>query len=455
MDGYKDLPAQMKFIWAAEEDAAETHPAAALAKKKSAGLRIMKKKSVKTSRKKTRPSKASAKAASTTSKAPKKAAQKKVGAKAKIETRKPVASKKKATRKKGQKRASTPTTETQAAIKNVSAESAVNLGEKVECFDLKWGSRFPKIGFGFWKVPQEQTSEVCRSAIESGYRHLDCACDYGNEVEVGQGIQQAIDGGLCEREDLWITSKLWNTYHEPTRVQQACEKTLTDLGVDYLDLYLIHFPLAQRFVPFEKRYPPGWFFDPNTANPVVEEARVPLHETWQAMEQLAKSGLVRNIGICNVGTAQLRDLLCYASIRPSVLQVESHPYLTQEKLLRYCQQERIVYTAFSPLGAQSYFSLGMAEPSEAVMEHKVIKTISAETTKTPAQILLRWGIQRGTAVIPKTSSRDRMLENLAVFDFELTEKQMQAISALDKGRRFNDPGHFGEAAFNTFLPIYE
>ncbi|MCA9058526.1 MAG: aldo/keto reductase, partial [Planctomycetaceae bacterium] len=225
--------------------------------------------------------------------------------------------------------------------------------------------------------------------------------------------------------------------------------------LDYLDLYLIHFPIATRFVPFETRYPPEWFFDPAAPNPHLEEARVPIRETWEALEQLVDSGRVRQIGICNFGTSLIRDLLSYARIRPSVLQVESHPYLTQNKLLRYCQQEQIAYTAFSPLGAQSYFSLGMAEPSEAVLQNPVVTTIAQTHQRTPAQVVLRWGVQRGTAVIPKTSSPSRMQENLAVFDFELTADEMNQITALDQGRRFNDPGHFCEAAFNTFFPIYE
>lgn len=327
--------------------------------------------------------------------------------------------------------------------------------DQVESISLKWGARLPMVGFGFWKVDKEKTADVCRTAIEVGYRHLDCACDYGNEAEVGQGIASAVKDGLCDREDLWVTSKLWNTYHAPEHVHMACERSLNDLGLEYLDLYLIHFPIAQRFVPFETRYPPGWFFNPDVAKPCVEEARIPIHETWQAMEELAKSGLVRNIGVCNFGTSQLRDLLASAKIRPAALQVESHPYLTQDKLLRYCRQERIAYTAFSPLGAQSYFSLGMADPAESLLENPVVREIAGESGKTPAQVLLRWGVQRGTAVIPKTSTRERMIENIDIFNFRLNDDQMNRISALDQGRRFNDPGHFGEAAFNTFLPIYE
>ena len=325
----------------------------------------------------------------------------------------------------------------------------------MEYLPLKWGAKLAQVGFGFWKVDKDQTADVCYQAIKTGYRHLDCACDYGNEVEVGQGIAAAISDGLCEREDLWVTSKLWNTYHAAEHVRPAFERSLNDLGLDYLDLYLIHFPLAQKFVPFEKRYPPGWFTNPDAANPVVEEAKISIRETWQAMEELAKEGLVKQIGVCNFTTGLLRDLLSYCHIRPTVIQVETHPQLTQQRLLRYCQQERIAYTAFSPLGAQSYFSLGMADPAESVLGHPIVAEIAGSVGKTAAQVVLRWGVQRGTAVIPKTSSVERMRENINIFDFELTSQQMAAIDSLDQHRRYNDPGHFGEAAFNTFLPIYD
>ncbi|MDA7915831.1 aldo/keto reductase [Verrucomicrobia bacterium] len=317
------------------------------------------------------------------------------------------------------------------------------------------GDELPSIGAGFWKVDNADTARVTKEAIEMGYRHLDCACDYGNESEVGQGIADAISSGLCKREDLWVTSKLWNTYHAAEHVRSACEKSLKDLGLDCLDLYLVHFPISQKHVAIEERYPPGWFFDPEAESPKVELAPVPLSETWAAMEQLVKDGLVKNIGVCNVGTAQLQDMLNYATVPPSVLQVETHPYLTQEKLLRFCNEKQIAYTAFSPLGAQSYFAINMAEAHEGLMEHAVVKEIATVISKTPAQVLLRWGVQRGTAIVPKSSNKGRLQENLGIFDFELSEDQMAALTALNMNRRFNDPGDFGEAAFNTFLPIYE
>ena len=453
------LPGQMKFSWGMESDPDDTASDSANVEskksKKAAKANVKKKtKSTKKSVKKNvkAPAKKKTKAVKKPSSAKKKSAP----------VAKPVNSAKKKpttknTKSSVKKKTAKPVAQTEPSVSTATTlkPSGIDHSDRVECFDMKWGSRFPKVGFGFWKVEQEKTAEICKTAIKVGYRHLDCACDYGNEVQVGEGIAAAISDGICEREDLWITSKLWNTYHAPHNVHQACERSLNDLGVDYLDLYLIHFPIAQRFVPFEKRYPPGWFFDPNAPEPVIEEERIPLAETWQAMEDLAKSGLVKNIGICNVGTSQLRDLLTTAKIRPSVLQVESHPNLTQEKLLKYCNQERIVYTAFSPLGAQSYFSIGMADPSESVMQEKVIVEIAKATGRTAAQGLLRWGVQRGTAVIPKTSNFGRIEENIDIFDFALDQKQMDAISALDKGRRFNDPGDFAEAAFNTYLPIYE
>ena len=317
------------------------------------------------------------------------------------------------------------------------------------------GESLPAVGFGLWKLPKDLAAERVETAIETGYRHLDSACDYGNEQEVGAGIRRAIASGRVKREDLWVTSKLWNTYHAREHVRPACERTLRDLGLDHLDLYLIHFPIAQRFVPFEERYPPEWFFDPNAASPRMELARVPIAETWQGMEELVTAGLVRHIGVCNFNTALLRDLLNVASIKPAMLQVEMHPYLTQEKLVRFCREEGIGVTAFSPFGPASYVSIGMAKPEDSLLTQPAVQEAAKRTGRSPAQVLLRWGVQRGTAVIPMTSKPERLKENLAVDDFELSTDEMAAISALNRNQRFNDPGVFAEAAFNTCCPIYD
>ena len=321
--------------------------------------------------------------------------------------------------------------------------------------ELNTGQRLPLVGLGTWKIERPQTEQVVLEAVRQGYRHLDCACDYGNESEVGAGLDRAIRAGLCRREEMWVTSKLWNTYHRREHVRPAVERSLRDLRLDHLDLYLIHFPIATKYVSFDDRYPPEWFFNPKAGVPRMELDRVPIGDTWQAMEELVAAGLVRDIGVCNFGCSLLRDLLSYARIRPAVLQVEMHPFLTQEKLLRYCREEGIVVTAFSPLGALSYFTLGMAQPEESVLRTETVRELARHHGRTPAQIVLRWGIQRGTAIVPKTARPDRLEENLAIFDFELSEDEMKAIGGLNRDRRFNDPGDFCERAFNTFCPIYE
>ena len=313
----------------------------------------------------------------------------------------------------------------------------------------------PAVGLGLWKIAKPVVADIVEEAVRIGYRHLDSACDYGNEAEAGDGIRRALSAGLCRRDELWVTSKLWNTFHDPRDVRPACERTLRDLGLDHLDLYLVHFPIALEYVPPETRYPPGWFFDPDAARPAMRPARVPLADTWGAMEDLVQAGLVRSIGVCNYGVSLLRDLLAQARVRPAVLQVELHPYLAQDKLLRFCRDERIAVTAFSPLGAPSYVPLGMASAADGVLDHPVVVATARAVGRTPAQVVLRWAVQRGTGVIPKTSRPERLRENIALFDFALSAEQMAAITALDRGRRFNDPGVFCEAAFNTFFPIYE
>lgn len=317
------------------------------------------------------------------------------------------------------------------------------------------GQQMPAVGLGLWKIDPQDVAQAVYQAIEAGYRHLDSAADYGNEKQVGEGIARAIADGLCSRDELWVTSKLWNTYHRREHVEAACRKSLDDLGLDYFDLYLVHFPIALSYVDFNDRYPPEWLFDPAAENPGMQLDAVPLSETWGAMEQLVQNGLARQIGVCNYSASLLHDLMSYARIKPAMLQIESHPYMTQEALLRTAQQYNIAVTAFSPLGALSYVSIDMASANDSVLTEPVVVAAAQRAGVTAAQVVLRWGIQRGTAVIPKTSNPQRLAENLALSQFSLEDDEMAAISALNQNRRFNDPGHFCEAAFNTFHSIYD
>jgi D-xylose reductase len=317
------------------------------------------------------------------------------------------------------------------------------------------GKSMPTVGLGLWKIDPGAVADAVYQAIKVGYRHLDSAADYGNEKEVGEGIALAITDGLCSRDELWVTSKLWNTYHRREHVEAACRKSLEDLGLDYFDLYLVHFPIALSYVDFNDRYPPEWIFDPEAENPGMRLDAVPLSETWGAMEKLVEVGLCRQIGICNYSTSLVHDLMSYARIKPAMLQVESHPYHTQEALLRTAQQYGIAVTAFSPLGALSYVSLDMATVNDSVLTEPVVMAAAQRIGATAAQVVLRWGIQRGTAVVPKTSNPQRLVENLHLSELSLNEDEMTAISTLNQNRRFNDPGHFCEAAFNTFHSIYD
>jgi D-xylose reductase len=313
----------------------------------------------------------------------------------------------------------------------------------------------PSIGFGLWKIANENCANVVYEAVKQGYRHFDSASDYGNENEVGMGLKRAMEDGLCTREELWITSKLWNTFHHPDHVPAALQRSLEDLQLDYLDLYLIHFPIALEFVPFEERYPPEWFFSPEEINPQMKLARVPLADTWKAMENLKIKEIVKNIGVCNYSTGLLHDLMNYCQTPPDLLQIESHPYLCQENLIRLAKQYGLKVTAFSPLGSLSYVELELAEQNESILDQEIVRVISKRLGCSPAQTVLRWGIQRGNSVVAKSVNANRMAENLASSLIELTDEDMLAITNLDRGRRFNDPGNFCEGAFNTFHPIYD
>lgn len=222
---------------------------------------------------------------------------------------------------------------------------------------LKEMNVLPAYGLGTWKIPPSVTSELVYESIREGIRAFDCACDYGNEQEVGKGIRRALEEGICSRQDLVITSKLWNTYHAKEHVEEAIRKTLLDLQLEYLDLYLIHFPISLRYVPMNVRYPPEWIYDPQAPIPTIEVVPVPIRETWEAMESLVDLGLTKHIGLSNFNVQTIADILSYARIPPSVLQVELHPYLQQQPLIDYCHAHQIQVTAYSPLGSSSYIEL--------------------------------------------------------------------------------------------------
>lgn len=313
--------------------------------------------------------------------------------------------------------------------------------------------QMPAVGYGCWKVGKDNAADLIEKVIRLGYRHIDGACDYANEKEVGQGIRRAIEAGVCKREDLFVTSKLWNTFHAREHVEAACQKSLDDLGLDYLDLYLIHFPISLKYVPFDVRYPPEWIHDPTSTDKKMVFAPVPVSDTWQGMEGLVEKGLVRNIGLSNWNAQGLRDIFSYARIKPAVLQIEVHPYLQCERLVSYAQSLGMVVTAFSPLGhGQSYAGLGYG--NVVAIKEDVVISIATRLGVTPAQVVLRWGVQRGCSVIPKSENEQRIKENLSIEGFKLSDDDMEKMKSLEKNFRMNDPGHFCKF-FNTPCPIWD
>jgi alcohol dehydrogenase (NADP+) len=291
------------------------------------------------------------------------------------------------------------------------------------------GSLMPSIGLGTWKAAPGEVGQAVRSALELGYRHIDCASIYGNEAEIGAALGQAIADGVVQRQELWITSKLWNDCHGPEHVQPALQRSLEQLGLEQLDLYLIHWPVAHRH---------GVLMAEQAADQIPLE-QLPLSRTWTSMEALVQEGLVRHIGVSNCSVAKLNGLLDTCQLRPAINQVERHPWLQQHGLLSFCQQQQIGLTAYAPLGSPA------SDGQAPLLQDPVVTEIAVAHGATPAQVLLAWGIATGTAVIPKSIRRDRLTSNLAASKLQLSPTDLSRIAALDRHQRFVD-GSFWELA---------
>jgi 2,5-diketo-D-gluconate reductase A len=272
----------------------------------------------------------------------------------------------------------------------------------VPSITLNNGVEIPQLGFGVFQVDPAETKRITLDALEVGYRHIDTAEMYRNEAGVGQAVRES----SLDRSDIFVTSKLNNQFHEPDQVRSAFQGTLDALDIGYVDLFLIHWPLPTSGVDYL--------------------------DTWKAMEGLLDGGLVRAIGVSNFQVAHLERIINGASVVPAVNQIEIHPYLAQNELRDFDRTHDIATEAWSPIARGK------------VLDDPVITAIAAATDRTPAQVVLRWQVQRGEIVFPKSNSRSRIEENFALFDFELRDEQMDAISALNRDERIGpNPDTFG------------
>src|SRR3989338_7372089 len=299
------------------------------------------------------------------------------------------------------------------------------------------GTAVPQLGLGTWQSPASHVTNAVVFAIrDAGYRHIDCAAVYKNEPAVGDAFSQLFQR-VVPREDVFVTSKLWNSAHHPHDVRPACLQTLKDLELEYLDVYLMHWGIATR----------GGLG--GNSKKMDHLAPVSIQETWHAMEKLVDEGLVRHIGVSNFTGIMLVDLLTYARYRPVMNQIELHPYNVQERLVQFCQGMGMCVTAYSPLGRPGN-AITEAEPDEKahhLFNEPIIKDVAASLGKTPAQVVLRWAVERGVCVIPKSTSEEHIMGNSKIFDFALTNEQMHRISSLDEHFRFVDPIAWDEVPY--------
>ncbi len=292
--------------------------------------------------------------------------------------------------------------------------------------------QMPVFGLGTWKSAPGEVKKAVIHAIEYGYRHIDCAAIYGNENEVGEGIEDCIKKGVVSRKDLWITSKLWNNAHKKEDAKPAIEKTLKDLKLDYLDLYLVHWPVA---------FKAGVGF-PENENDYLSLTEASLEETWKVMQDLQADGLSKHIGVSNFNEKKIQKLIDLGGQKPENNQIELHPYLQQQDLVDYCHRNDIHITAYSPLGSMDRPTAMKRENEPIPLENEVIKSVAQSHDASPAQILIAWALQRNTSVIPKSTNPKRLEENFAAQKITLTPNEMELIKGQDKAERIVDGSFF-------------
>jgi len=297
---------------------------------------------------------------------------------------------------------------------------------------FKNGDSLPSLGLGTWKSEPGEVYNAVIDAIKDGYRHFDCAMIYGNEAEIGEALKEAMNSGLVKRDELWITSKLWSNSHGKGNVIAALKTSLSNLQLNYLDLYLVHWPVAFK----------AHVIFPEKASDMIDLKDIPVSDTWRGMEEVNKMGLAKHIGVCNFSIKKLKQLMSDALVKPEMNQIEMHPFLQQNEMLSYCKTAGIHLTSYSPLGSPDRTAAMKADNEPSLLENPVIMEIASKNQCSPAQVLIAWAIERGTAVIPKSVNAGRIKQNFEATGIHLAENDMARIAALDKHFRYVDGAFF-------------
>ena len=300
------------------------------------------------------------------------------------------------------------------------------------------------IGLGTWKATGNEVKRAVKDALDAGVRHIDTAAIYGNETEIGEALQEVFAEGAISRPDVFITSKLWNDAHTKDTVMPALQQSLQKLKLDYLDLYLIHWPVA---------FKPGIAM-PSGQNEYLSLEEAPIIDTWKEMEKAKTLGLARHIGVSNFSKKKLEDLVGKAYLKPEMNQVEMHPLLQQNDLVSYCHSNDIKLTAYSPLGSGDRSAAMKGENEPNLMDIPEIKSIAAKHDVSPAQVLINWHTQRNTSVIPKSVTKSHIVSNFEAANVNLDSEDMKTIAGLDKNYRFIT-GKFFEAPDKGYVNIYD
>lgn len=289
----------------------------------------------------------------------------------------------------------------------------------------------PLIGLGTWQSEKGKAGAAVKHALENGYKHIDCAHLYFNEAEIGESMSEVFKSGKVKREDVFICSKLWCSDFAKEHVIDACKLSLKNLQLDYIDLYLVHVP-----VQLDKVLAP--LFPDEEKKGILGYSPEMMKETWQEMEKLVEMGLVKSIGISNFTTKKVKDLLEFAKIKPVCNQVELHPFLPQTKLIEFCKEKGIVCTAYSPLGAPARPEFLKSADHPVLLQNDVILSIAKKHSCSPAQILLAWGMQRGTPVLPKSLTFSRIEENLKAVEIKLDADDVRSLNDFKQRARYVD-----------------